>query len=56
MSEKKQFSKKTLNQDDYKKDEKIVGGLKKVSGMLLGVGLFAVSVFAKGKFDMNKKD
>jgi len=55
MSEKKTFKKKELNKDDYKKDEKIIGGIKKVGGVLLGIGAIVVPLLTKGKFDISKK-
>lgn len=55
MAEQKEFKKKELNKDDYKKDKNIVGGIKKV-----GEGLLAVAVVVGGviKFLPNliKKD
>ena len=38
MDEKKVFKKKELNKDDYKKDEKVVGWVKKIGSGVLLVG------------------
>ena len=43
MEEQKEFKKKKLNEGDYKKDEKIVGRVKKVFGAI-GAGLVAFAM------------
>ena len=43
MEEQKEFKKKQLNEEDYKKDEKIVGGIKKVFGAI-GAGIAVVAM------------
>jgi len=54
MSEKKEFKKKKLNKDDYKKDEKIVGGLKKGLGVLSVVLTVGVGLLTNGKINIKK--
>lgn len=52
MEEQKEFKKKQLNKDDYKKDEKTVGGIKKVLGGLAMVVMLvptAIATYAKIK-------
>ena len=56
MCEKKEFKKKQLNKNDYKKDEKVVGGVKKILGALGVLGSLALSYVFKGKFEISKKD
>lgn len=55
MSEKKTFKKKELNKDDYKKDEKIIGGVKKGLGLLAFAATIGIGILTKGKFDISKK-
>ena len=55
MDEKKVFKKKELNKDDYKKDEKVVGWVKKIGSDVLVVGTVVVGLATKGKIDLRKK-
>lgn len=56
MAEQKEFKKKELNKDDYKKDKNIVGGVKKGLGVLTTVAVAVGTYFLKGKIDNTKKD
>lgn len=56
MDEKKEFKKKELNANDYKKDEKIVGGVRKGLGIAAMIGSVIGAIFLKGKNDNTKND
>lgn len=56
MSENKQFTKKELNKDDYKKDVKIIGGIKKYGSAALSLLLLVGGALLKGKIDNDKKE
>lgn len=49
MDEKKVFKKKELNKDDYKKDEKVVGWVKKIGSGVLLVGTVVLDLRQKAK-------
>lgn len=56
MDEQKEFKKKQLNKDDYKKDEKVVGGIKKVLGAFAIVGASITTVLAAIAKSQNTKN
>ena len=56
MEEQKEFKKKQLNKNDYKKDETVVGGIKKALGVLALVFTVAIPAVIKGLANSKSED
>ena len=56
MEEQKEFKKKQLNKNDYKKDEIVVGGIKKALGVLALVFTVAIPAVIKGLANSKSED